>query len=63
MLWVWTPLASKAEGNERRLSPAFLELARQKALYQNLEVIAHVFGVQVVLCEVGHLQAQECHLP
>eukprot|EP00752_Nemacystus_decipiens_P014764 g13145.t1 len=27
----------EAEGNERRLSPAFLELARQKALYQNLE--------------------------
>ncbi|CAM9857789.1 unnamed protein product [Ectocarpus sp. 4 AP-2014] len=27
----------EAEGNERRLSPAFLEQARQKALYQNLE--------------------------
>ncbi|CAM9931579.1 unnamed protein product [Scytosiphon promiscuus] len=27
----------EAEGNERRLSPAFLELARQKALLQNLE--------------------------
>eukprot|EP00903_Cladosiphon_okamuranus_P020825 g19125.t2 len=28
----------EAEGNERRLSPSFLELARQRALYQNLEV-------------------------
>lgn len=31
-------LVLQAEGNERRLSPAFLEQARQKALYQNLEV-------------------------
>ncbi|CAM9438366.1 unnamed protein product [Pylaiella littoralis] len=27
----------EAEGNERRLSPAFLELERHKSLYQNLE--------------------------
>lgn len=29
----------QADGNERRLSPAFLELERRKALYQNLEVM------------------------
>ena len=28
----------QAEGNEQRLTPAFLELERQKALYGNLEV-------------------------
>lgn len=48
------PFVSKAEGNERRLSPAFLELARQKALYENLEVSARVHEIFVVaLCEVG----------
>ena len=31
-------LPKQAEGNEQRLSPAFLELERQKALYHNLEV-------------------------